>query len=1272
MTRWSPPASFDHYRIVRKLGRGGMGEVYLAHDTILDRPVAIKFITAAHTDVESRKRFLVEARAIARLQHPNVVTVFRVGEIDERPYLVSEYVPGRPLSALALPIPWTRALDIGLRLARALAAAHQRGVIHRDIKPGNVVLAEDGEPKLLDFGIAKLQGAEDAPSADQSLPAQDDSGGATTSASAVDAPWSRDRPGADEDETVDVDVVAQPRLAGRVTREGTVMGTLPYMAPEVLRGMPVSCAADVYSFGVMLFELCTGQMPRDSAQVEALRSGSSPEEPKRLWECVPGVDRRFSDIVARCLLQDPQSRFENGNELRAALSQLTPEARTGLIPEGNPYRGLQCFEAEHQALFFGRDSEIRNVLDRLLSDPIVLVAGDSGLGKSSLCRAGVLPRVAAWFGPERAWTTVVMVPGAHPVAALLDAFADLLADDAASVSQAIEDDPGCLARAVRKKLGATGGVVLLVDQMEELLTQSARNEGLLAGEVLGWLCEPSPCVRVVATARSDFLGGIATLPRVGDIASRSLYFLRPLSEHRIREAIVGPAHEKHVRFDPPALVDSLVSWSVQARGALPLLQFALAELWDARDTASDVITADLLDSMGGVGGALSRHGDAVMASLRPSTREAARRILIRLVTPDRTRARRAGSELFDLGPEASRAVQELTRARLVVAVESHDGTYYELAHEALVGGWTTLAGWLAATDGMRVMRERMARAAADWDRSGRRPHGLWNRTQLAELGGTPLDDLDERETSFLRSSRAAALRTRLARLGIVAAIPVFVAATWAALAIRSHRELDRRITALEQEARTHLQAAAELDHGAAKTRRDAFAAFDARDGDAGERAWSKARELDDKLAAEQGQAAQLLENALLLDPSRGAPRRLLAKALWDRALLAERTHDTVATNETIQRIALYDDGGAFRRAWSAPGTVRLNVDPPDATVTIELAPGKDAPRQALQPEEPSLGSFQLPVGSYVATVRARGRVPVAAPFVVHRGQTQQLTLTLPREGSVPEGFVYIPEGSFLFGSDAEESLRRSFYRTVPLHEVRTGAYLIARHETTYADWIGFLEALSPRARGARLPHVGRGGFQGALALEQLAGGRWKLSLQPAQAAYVALGGEPLMYRGRRERAAVDWSKLPVTGISSEDAEAFVGWLRASGRVPGARLCTEMEWERAARGADGRPWPSGDRLSAEDANIDETYGKSTEAMGPDEVGAHPSGRSVFGIDDMAGNAWEWVRSSLGEGYVARGGSFYYDANAARASNRELPEPSFRDTSLGLRVCADPPR
>ena len=172
---------------------------------------------------------------------------------------------------------------------------------------------------------------------------------------------------------------------------------------------------------------------------------------------------------------------------------------------------------------------------------------------------------------------------------------------------------------------------------------------------------------------------------------------------------------------------------------------------------------------------------------------------------------------------------------------------------------------------------------------------------------------------------------------------------------------------------------------------------------------------------------------------------------------------------------------------------------------------------------------------------------------------------------------------------------------------------------------------------------------------------------------MARSDEKLVYPKRKLRMQQDWLRMPVGGINRDDAEAYAAWLDQSGRLPGAHLCTEQEWERAARGADSRDFPHGDNLEPDDANIDETYGKDPSLLGPDEVGAHPLSGSPFGVQDLAGNVNEWVRSTVDASEpIMRSGAFMIGGLAALIVNRQIVAPAFRDSGGGTRICSPPPR
>ena len=287
--------TLSHYRITATLGIGGMGEVYHAEDTKLGRRVALKILPADMAAKPERlERFQREAKVVASLNHPNIVTIYSVEEAEGLQFLTMELVEGDDLERL-LPddgFPLPKIFDIAVPLADALATAHERGIVHRDLKPANIMLTRDGRVKILDFGLAKL-------GLDSELQL------------------------GDQDET------ALAPSSSVLTGDGTILGTAPYMPPEQLEGLPVDHRADIFSVGVVLYELATGRRPFEGSSSIALASSILRDTPPPVSEIKKDLPRHFGRILETCLEKDPERRYQSAKELRNALQSLRRETESG-------------------------------------------------------------------------------------------------------------------------------------------------------------------------------------------------------------------------------------------------------------------------------------------------------------------------------------------------------------------------------------------------------------------------------------------------------------------------------------------------------------------------------------------------------------------------------------------------------------------------------------------------------------------------------------------------------------------------------------------------------------------------------------------------------------------------------------------------------------------------------------------------------------------------------------------------------------------------------
>jgi serine/threonine protein kinase/formylglycine-generating enzyme required for sulfatase activity len=1236
---WQPPSEFEEYRIVGPLGTGAMGLVFLAHDTLLDRQVAIKFISVLEVCGAARERFFTEARAVARLSHPNVVAIHRVGEVRQRPYLVSEYVRGTSLAAVTKPMPWERALKLGIGLARGLGAAHRRGVLHRDIKPANVMLGEDDNAKLLDFGLAKLINTSAALRPDLQTMQRTDVAVATFARDQeVDATISMTtRAGEPVGNARRLSTSPAPDAGRNATLDGAIVGTPLYLAPEIWLGEPASRASDVYALGIVLYELLAGRAPHAGLGIAELSVRASIEGVAPIADQVATLPARLAEVIDRCTDRDPARRPSSGDALCELLEAVTVRALPA--PDGTPYRGLSTFEPEHRDMFFGRTAETDAVVERLRLETLVIVAGDSGVGKSSLCRAAVLPAIADKSLSGKRWRVTTVLPGAHPLPRIEAALAERRGDE---------------------------GLLLFVDQLEELLTIAEPVEAVRVSECLAQLVMASSDVRVLASARSDFLGRLAGLPGLGELVGRALFLLGPIRDRGLREAILGPARAAGYAFEAAATVDELIA---SGRRHLPLLQFALAELWDARDHVRRVIPAEALARIGGVTGALARHADSVIAGLPAVERSAARTILVSLVTAEGTRAWRGHTELIDrasrMSSRANAALEALVRGRLLVAQEAESGeeSAYAIAHEALLQGWDTLRGWLGNDAERRAVRQRVERAAEEWDRLNRPRDALWNERLVLDAASLEDKLLPARDAAFLRAARSVATWRRMRRWAIVLGVPTLAAGVVLLFRINTAHQRDAIVT----EARQMLSSARAERDRYQDLRRRALARFDEHALAAAEQLWRESLAAAPVVERAYASTAERLERLLQDAPARSDARELLSDIFFERAQLADDSGRALERDDLLRRLGIY--GSAER--WNAPARLSIETEPPGASVVLRRYAQSHG--LLVESNEVSLGSTplaarQIAPGSVLLVVSRPGAASLRLPVVLPQGESTRVTIHLPRPSDVPPGFAYVPAGRFLYGSAGGEDARE-FYQSEPIHAVETSSYLIALHETTLGEWVEFLRALPSAQRILRTPNVTRQGF--TVVLKELPDQRYQLTFGPDEHPYVAIEGEPIRYPGRTARAAQNWARLPVMGVSFEDALAYMAWLRDVKRVPYARPCNEYEWEHAARGADGRAFPHGDRLEPSEANYDLTYHRIMTAFGPDEVGSHPASDSPYGVHDLAGNVWEWTASIQDPNTpAARGGGFFQFSAMARPENRSQDVANRRDAFYGIRVCATP--
>ena len=399
---FEPGARIRQYEIIRPLGRGGMGIVYLARDVRLGRRVAIKVLL---TDSAALTRdFLREARATASCEHENIVIIHEADEHDGTPYMVLEHLDGSNLRQAAggRKLAPARAVELIVPVVRALVRAHERDIVHRDLKPENVFVTRSGAVKVLDFGIAALL-------ADAEL-----------------------------------------QSTGRAHRQARIGGTIAYMAPEQFEPGGADHRSDLWAVGIMLYELLAGHHPVQPLTQEALLrhayfpDESLPAHPRRASGPAPADLRRRRPVPREA---EGAPLRERGESCSPLLELLLPGRNARPIDAATgPYPGLAAFQESDADRFFGRDADVLQVVTRLRDHPIAAVVGASGVGKSSFVRAGVVPALRA---SAESWEVLVIRPGREPLQSLASLLLPLVANGSGRAGRRTPADAAEVARIAR-------------------------------------------------------------------------------------------------------------------------------------------------------------------------------------------------------------------------------------------------------------------------------------------------------------------------------------------------------------------------------------------------------------------------------------------------------------------------------------------------------------------------------------------------------------------------------------------------------------------------------------------------------------------------------------------------------------------------------------------------------------------------------------------------------------------------------------------------------
>jgi serine/threonine protein kinase len=792
---------FGSYRLRRRIGHGGMGQVFAAVVEGTEQEVALKLLHPEKAqDRQLVARFLKEGQVLRELQHPGVVRILDCDKLEDGTvFLAMELLQGFTLHEWMQrhpgPMPLNDALAIGRQIAEVMAIIHARNIVHRDLKPANIFLCPEESiapgyrVKLLDFGIAKAPPAASTPLGDTQVQTQ---------------------------------------------QASTPLGTARYMAPEQLWDpAKATGAADVYSLGVLLFELLAGRPPFDTNEPVELAAMHAQKAPPLLREFAPTTPWALVTFTASMLSKSPAER-PSMQQCQDMLSRSWEG-----VQDECPLPGLSPFTEDQAGLFFGRETAIEELLDLLETSRTgrrrwVQVEGPSGIGKSSLVQAGLLPRLKEQSSPNvPPWRIANMRPGHAPLRslalALQAAYVDVgLPDAPEQIEVALKAGPEALLTWVTAHTSAGCCLLLVLEQAEELFTLDEEERHRVDALVSTALTAPDSPLRLLTTLRSDFIGRLEQLPLLArHLNEASRHYLSAMEEGALTQVVQGMAQRAGLRLSG-GLAEQMVHDATSGGSQLPLLGHTLRGLWAL--SSDGLLTHEHYKQLGGVGGALSRQATQLLDDLGEEGQECAKWLILELVqvsrgvpalrrpcsrqdvlaaVKDRTLAEKVLLQLSGMSPGARALADQALRLVTVSGESDPSQQRVELVHETLLQTVPTISKWIQQERARIERLEDLEVAAYTWEEAGcpldDLPTGTLLQHYLKSAGTEtsqvhPARRASDRAKRFLDAARRLDRRRKKLRMTVLwAAIAAGVAITISAFqAIQQRQRAEAALRVAEE------------------------------------------------------------------------------------------------------------------------------------------------------------------------------------------------------------------------------------------------------------------------------------------------------------------------------------------------------------------------------------------------------------------------------------------------------------------------------------------